>query len=83
MAAQAITSQDINALTGRTYPATESGVPSPLALLRQLGVWYGQNRRYRQTVSELARLSDRTLADIGIGRHQIHEVARTLSRKAA
>jgi uncharacterized protein YjiS (DUF1127 family) len=83
MAAQAITSQDINALTGRTYPAIESGVPSPLALLQRLGTWYGQNRRYRQTVSELARLSDRVLADIGIGRHQIHEVARTASRKAA
>jgi uncharacterized protein YjiS (DUF1127 family) len=82
MAAQAITSQDINALTGRTYPAIESGMPSPLALLRRLGAWYGENRQYRQTVSELASLSDHVLTDIGINRHQIHEVARTLHRRA-
>jgi uncharacterized protein YjiS (DUF1127 family) len=83
MAAQAITSQDINALTGRTYPAIESGVASPLALLRRLGAWYRRDRQYRATVAELNQLSDHVLADIGIGRHQIHEVARTLSRRAA
>jgi uncharacterized protein YjiS (DUF1127 family) len=83
MAAQAITSHDINALTGRSYPALESGIASPLALLRQLGAWYGRNRRYRETVAELGRLSDHVLTDIGIGRHQIPEVARTLSRRAA
>jgi uncharacterized protein YjiS (DUF1127 family) len=83
MAAQAITSQDINALTGRTYPALESGVPSPLDLLRRLSAWYQRDRQYRATVAELDRLSDHVLADIGIGRHQIHEVARTLSRRAA
>jgi uncharacterized protein YjiS (DUF1127 family) len=82
MAAQAITSQDINALTGRSYPALESGVPSLLALLRQLGTWYERNRCYRQTVSELGKLSDHVLADIGIGRHQIDEIARTLSKAA-
>lgn len=83
MAAQAIISQDINALTGRTYPALESGVPSPVALLRRLATWYGQDRCYRQTVSELSKLSDHVLADIGIGRHQIGEVARALSRRSA
>ena len=83
MAAQAITSQDINGLTGRTYPAVGSGVPSPLAVLRRLRTWYERNRQYRQTVSELSSLSDHVLADIGIGRYQIHEVARTLSGRAA
>ena len=79
MVSQAITSKDINALSGRTYPASGRGV-SPLALLRQLGRWYGQNRRYRQTVSALAKLSDDVLADIGIRRHEIHEVAQRTSR---
>jgi uncharacterized protein YjiS (DUF1127 family) len=83
MAAQAITSQDINALTGRTYPAIESGIPSLPALLRRLAAWYRQERRYRETVAELSALSDHVLADIGIGRHQIGEVARALSRRAA
>jgi uncharacterized protein YjiS (DUF1127 family) len=83
MAAQAITAQDINALTGRTYPELESGVPSLLALLRRLRTWYQQSRRYRETVSELGKLSDHLLADIGIGRHQIREIARAVSRRAA
>ena len=83
MATQVITSSDINALTGRTYPAIESGTSSPVNLLRRLVSWYRQDRRYRETVAELDRLSDHVLADIGIGRHQIHEVARTLTRRAA
>ena len=83
MAAQAITAQDINALSGRTYPRLESGVPSLLALLRRFATWYEGNRRYRETVFELSRLSDHMLADLGIGRHQIHEIARALSRRAA
>lgn len=33
-------------------------------------------RKYRQTVSELARMSDRELSDLGIGRSDIHRVAR-------
>ena len=32
--------------------------------------------RYRETVRELARLSDRGLADLGIARHDIARVAR-------
>jgi uncharacterized protein YjiS (DUF1127 family) len=83
MAAQAITSQDINALTGRTYPALESGVPLLLALARRLAAWYERNRRYRETVSELSRLSDHVLADLGIGPDEIRAVARALSRRAA
>ena len=83
MAAQAITAQDINALTGRTYPELTSGVPSLLALLRGLRTRYEQHRRYRDTVAELGRLNDHVLADIGIGRHEIPEIARTLSRRAA
>jgi uncharacterized protein YjiS (DUF1127 family) len=80
MAARAITSRDINALTGRTYPELEPKAPS---LLLRLRTWYERNRQYRRTVAELGRLSDDVLADIGIGRHEIVDVARTLTRKAA
>jgi uncharacterized protein YjiS (DUF1127 family) len=83
MAAQAITSQDINALTGRSYPAVESGAPSLLELLRRVATRYETYRRYRRTAFELSGLSDHVLADIGIGRHQIGEIARALSRRAA
>jgi uncharacterized protein YjiS (DUF1127 family) len=83
MAAQAITSQDINALAGRTRPALESGVPSVLALVRRLVAWYERDRKCRETVAELSRLSDHVLADVGIGRHEILEIARNLSRKTA
>jgi uncharacterized protein YjiS (DUF1127 family) len=83
MAAHAITSHDINALTGRTYPELESGGPSLRALLRRFATWYEGNRRYRETVFELSRLSDYVLADIGIGRHQIREIALATRRRAA
>jgi uncharacterized protein YjiS (DUF1127 family) len=83
MAAQAITSRDINALTGRSYPAPESEGPSLRALLGRFGTWYEENRRYRETVSELSRLSDYVLADIGIGRHQIREIAEATRRRTA
>jgi uncharacterized protein YjiS (DUF1127 family) len=82
MAAQATTLKDINALTGRTYAGFESGVPSLSALLQRLATWYERNRAYRETVSELSRLSDHALADVGIGRHEIGEIARNLSRRA-
>jgi uncharacterized protein YjiS (DUF1127 family) len=37
---------------------------------------YRNWRRYRDTVSELSRLSNRELADLGINRGEIHAVAR-------
>jgi uncharacterized protein YjiS (DUF1127 family) len=83
MATQVITSSDINALTARTYPAIESGAPALLAGLRHVRAWYRRHRLYRETVSALAALDDRILADIGVGRHQIEEVAWAMSRKAA
>ncbi|MFE1601026.1 DUF1127 domain-containing protein [Methylobacterium sp. ID0610] len=33
--------------------------------------------RYRETVSELSRLSDRELDDLGISRYEIPGIART------
>jgi len=37
---------------------------------------YRNWRRYRDTVSELSRLSDRELADLGVNRGEIQAVAR-------
>jgi uncharacterized protein YjiS (DUF1127 family) len=42
-------------------------------IARSLTNW----RKYRQTVSELGRMSDRELNDLGIGRSEIRRVART------
>ncbi|HLP70256.1 MULTISPECIES: DUF1127 domain-containing protein [Ciceribacter] len=33
-------------------------------------------RKYRQTINELGRMSDRELRDLGIGREDIRRVAR-------
>ncbi|MBD8689286.1 MULTISPECIES: DUF1127 domain-containing protein [Rhizobium/Agrobacterium group] len=42
-------------------------------ITRSLNNW----RKYRQTVTELGRMSDRELNDLGIGRSDIRRVART------
>lgn len=42
-------------------------------ITRSLTNW----RKYRQTVTELGRMSDRELHDLGIGRGDIRRVART------
>ena len=42
-------------------------------VLAKLRSW----KRYRQTVRELSRLSDRDLADLGISRFDIDSVARS------
>lgn len=39
---------------------------------RSLSNW----RKYRQTINELGRMSDRELRDLGIGREDIRRVAR-------
>ena len=36
-------------------------------------------RKYRQTVAELGRMSNRELSDLGIGRSEIQSVARAAS----
>ncbi len=41
-------------------------------LIRNYRNW----RRYRETVTELSRLSNRELTDLGISRSDIHYVAR-------
>ena len=43
---------------------------------------YRQWRRYNQSLSELNRLGDRELADIGISRSDIPRVAMTAAERA-
>ena len=38
--------------------------------------------RYRETVRELSQLGDRELSDLGVVRHDIHNVARTAAAAA-
>lgn len=45
-------------------------------ITRSFSTW----RKYRQTVSELGRMSDRELNDLGIGRSEILSVARKAVR---
>ena len=56
------------------------GVRALVAMLRRwltdLEVWMDNREKYLQTVRELSALTDRELADIGIARYQIREVAR-------
>lgn len=40
-------------------------------------------RRYRESVRELSRLSDRELSDLGIGRGDIDAVVRRSAQSAA
>ncbi len=45
-------------------------------ILRSYNSW----RRYRETCNELGRLSQRELADLGIARSDIRQVARSATR---
>jgi len=42
-------------------------------IAQKLNTW----RKYRETVNELGRMTDRELSDLGIGRADIRRVART------
>lgn len=51
---------------------TGSSKGTTMNLTRSFNNW----RKYRQTVSELGRMSSRELHDLGIDRADIHRVAR-------
>ncbi|PRX35073.1 protein of unknown function [Meinhardsimonia xiamenensis] len=59
---------------------TQGIIPSRLksltSLLRELRAWQARRAIARRTYRELASLTDRELADIGLSRWQIAEVAR-------
>lgn len=52
--------------------ATEIEKRHIMNITRSLNNW----RKYRQTVTELGRMTDRELRDLGIGREDIRRVAR-------
>lgn len=51
-------------------------LPSALSLVQRFSDWRARQRAYHQTRRELAWLSDRELADLGIMRCDIDRIAR-------
>jgi uncharacterized protein YjiS (DUF1127 family) len=49
----------------------------PRRLKMNIASKFNNWRKFRQTVNELDRMTDRELHDLGIGRHDIRRVART------
>jgi uncharacterized protein YjiS (DUF1127 family) len=60
-----------------TTPAARKGFADRIAIIRAtVGTAIAQRRTYLRTVAELNSLSDRELADLGISRLGIAEIAR-------
>ena len=71
------------AYANETRRAPELSILSRVAELRSdLVERFAQFRLYRATLNELASLSDRDLADLGLHRGMIADVAREASYKA-
>ena len=77
MAVHIVTAKDINALAGRDYPEAGRVAQSLRNVLARLEARIAYWRRYRATLADLERLTDRQLADIGVGRGNIPAVARS------
>ncbi len=59
-----------------TYIGTAAALPNPAADLRsRFAIWRKRNGAYRKTVRELSQMTDRELADIGLHRANIRDVA--------
>lgn len=56
--------------------STASAVNEEDMTVKSITNWFGAWKRYRTAVRELAQLSDRELADLGIARSEIDMVAR-------
>ena len=52
-------------------------------MMKILAVKIAAWRRYRESVRELSRLSDRELNDLGIGRADIHAIVRQSAQSEA
>lgn len=59
-----------------TYDTSIRGLPATGGLTARLRKFLAERRLYRETVSELSQLTDRELADLGIHRATIGDVAR-------
>lgn len=71
----------------RVLGASAASRPLPSAgilgrVAHRIGHWFTEQRRYHETLSELAALSDRELDDIGLTRGDIEFVARRCARSA-
>jgi uncharacterized protein YjiS (DUF1127 family) len=76
MATHVITSGRPDILAGRVQSSSTRRLAE---LFARFNLWLEQRRRYRETVSELSALSDEVLADVGVRRGEIHELARRLA----
>jgi uncharacterized protein YjiS (DUF1127 family) len=78
MATQVITHRaDIAA--GRAQSVASRGLGE---LFARLNRWLEQRRHYRTTVAKLNALPDELLADVGVLRGDIDEIAKRLARQA-
>ena len=71
----------VNAYRGLSTPASRGNSTNDSGsvlghLLQRVGSWFGEQRRYRQTMNELSALTDRELDDIGLSRSDIESVAQ-------
>lgn len=76
-----VTTTLVNAYRGLSTPAPRGNTTDDSGsvlghLLRRVGSWFGEQRRYRQTMNELSALTDRELDDIGLRRSEIEQVAQ-------
>ena len=60
--------------------ATDANLGLLGGIALRLSGWFGEQRRYRQTMNELSVLSDRELEDIGLRRTDIEDVAQRCAR---
>ncbi len=61
-----------NITTFRSDAASTDGTLGPVARLR---AWFTDWQLYRATLDELQSLNDRELADLGLSRHSIRDIA--------
>ncbi len=63
------------------YPAaTAERLSEPKGIVRLIAQMIGAQLRYHRTLSELSRLDDRALDDIGVSRDELASLARRHAR---
>jgi uncharacterized protein YjiS (DUF1127 family) len=80
MATNVITPRRADILAGRVQSSSSRRLGE---LFARLNRWLERRRRYRATISELSALSDEVLADIGVRRREIQDVAARLAASEA
>lgn len=77
MATQVVDPRRADLMAGDAQATAARGLGQ---LFAELNAWLERRRSYRATLRELAALSDELLADVGLRRHEIPEVAARLTR---